>query len=187
MHLYAQNMQKYARYVSMKFICNICKNMHSPESPLSWWKPEGNDSDCGLWPGLSWGSSWLGLARPGCVTRTRTPVTRNAMTRTAAAAGLGPCPTPGRIRFRAPWPSHATVGVKHCLQVSKLAAAAVDCVGAVEDSESCMSVRNHVCPLPVWRRSVMNCGEGFLVRCTTRDAGDPGSNPALGNQRSLNY
>ena len=29
MHLYALNMQKYARYVSMKGICKICKNMHS--------------------------------------------------------------------------------------------------------------------------------------------------------------
>ena len=30
MHLYAKNTQKYARYVSMKVICKICKNMHSP-------------------------------------------------------------------------------------------------------------------------------------------------------------
>ena len=36
MHLYAQSMQKYARCVSMIFICNICKNMHSP---LCWCRP----------------------------------------------------------------------------------------------------------------------------------------------------
>ena len=30
MHLYARDMQKYARYVSMKFVCKKCKNMHSP-------------------------------------------------------------------------------------------------------------------------------------------------------------
>ena len=33
-HLYAQNMHKictkYARYVSIKVICKICKNIHSP-------------------------------------------------------------------------------------------------------------------------------------------------------------
>ena len=30
MHLYALNMQKYAKYVSMKVMCNTCKNMHFP-------------------------------------------------------------------------------------------------------------------------------------------------------------
>ena len=38
MHLYALNMQKYAKYVSMKVMCNTCKNMHFP---LCWWSSGG--------------------------------------------------------------------------------------------------------------------------------------------------
>ena len=30
LHSYSQNMQKYSRYVIMKVLCKICKNMHSP-------------------------------------------------------------------------------------------------------------------------------------------------------------
>ena len=37
---YAKNMQLYAKYVVMKYICKICRNLHSP---LCWCYPAGNN------------------------------------------------------------------------------------------------------------------------------------------------